>query len=754
MYEIRQFRPTLYILLMLGVTGFALAAEAPGLWILAAGGILINAWLVKTGRFTPMPRLLANIVTVAGLLFLIQEVRLGDATPILTVGNFIVLLHVVKLFEQRANRDYAQLLVLSLLLMVAAAISTASLLFGIILIVYLFLSLHCCLLFHLKVELDQAREIYQQPADQLNPAALKQDQRDLPRSMRRLTALISSAGIVMAVLVFLFFPRGSGQSLFGPMQSRAAQALTGFSDQVTFQKVAQIARNDDVVARVELYYQGQKVVHPRELLLRGSVLDVYTGNDATRGLWQWIRSDADRFTDPQDVEEGRTMHLGSDNGGNWRQVVSLQPTGTNKLFAMAGPASIEPEHEMQIRFSPGDGVLENGNILLRPVTYTVFSSGELPDMGPPGDDAASQSVIDPAIARYVRQPSVSGVDTAGRPLVEYPLAGNRAYDHQIATNIERYLRNNFTYTLDLTDVGSLGGRDPMEAFLTDFKKGHCEYFAGAMTLMCQSLGIPARFVVGFRCEPDDFNSIGDYFVVKQSSAHAWCEVYTGRGWETFDPTSGRQAAGTSNHPWFSGAKKLLDYLEFKWASTVVAYDTGDRRNLIDSLNWQVSRTAFSGSQNFEDWIDDFQKKLVSPTVLSSVIAGMISLSFVAVGWFMVERWRLRRRAKRIGIESLSTPDQFRLIRQLGFYDDLLRILERHHIDRPRHLTPLEFSRSLSYLPANVYDDIYRLTEMFYRIRYGPITRPAHPQRHLSAVVHRIQQTLDTTDRLHYEQAPA
>ena len=91
---------------------------------------------------------------------------------------------------------------------------------------------------------------------------------------------------------------------------------------------------------------------------------------------------------------------------------------------------------------------------------------------------------------------------------------------------------------------------------------------------------------------------------------------------------------------------------------------------------------------------------------------------------------------------LSTPDQYRLARQLRFYDDVLRILAKHHIERPRNLTPLEFSRSLSYLPAEVYRDIYRLTELFYRIRYGGVTLPAHPRRHLSTVVYRIQQTLD------------
>ncbi|MGA2442548.1 MAG: transglutaminaseTgpA domain-containing protein, partial [Tepidisphaeraceae bacterium] len=129
MYDLHQFRAAFYSLLMLGVWGFAVAAQSPGLWIIATGGILLHVWLVKTGRFAPMPRLLASLVTLASLALVTLEVRAGGTSPILTVGQFIVLLHLVKLFELRANRDYAQLLVLSLLLMVAAAISTASLLF-------------------------------------------------------------------------------------------------------------------------------------------------------------------------------------------------------------------------------------------------------------------------------------------------------------------------------------------------------------------------------------------------------------------------------------------------------------------------------------------------------------------------------------------------------------------------------------------------------------------------------------------------
>src|SRR5881398_1012808 len=135
MYDIRQFRPVLYTLLIFGMTGFALAAQSPGIWVLSIGAVLLNGWLIKHGKFRPLPRLIANAVTVLALLYVIQQVKSSGMAPILVIGQFLVLLQLVKLYEQRANRDYAQLLVLSLLLIVAAAISTASLLFAVVMIV-------------------------------------------------------------------------------------------------------------------------------------------------------------------------------------------------------------------------------------------------------------------------------------------------------------------------------------------------------------------------------------------------------------------------------------------------------------------------------------------------------------------------------------------------------------------------------------------------------------------------------------------
>jgi hypothetical protein len=77
-----------------------------------------------------------------------------------------------------------------------------------------------------------------------------------------------------------------------------------------------------------------------------------------------------------------------------------------------------------------------------------------------------------------------------------------------------------------------------------------------------------------------------------------------------------------------------------------------------------------------------------------------------------------RRAARIGIESLPSDERLRLARQLGFYDELLTLLERRGIRRPPHFTPMEFTDSLAFLPAEAYHAVRRLTEVFYRIRYG------------------------------------
>jgi hypothetical protein len=108
--------------------------------------------------------------------------------------------------------------------------------------------------------------------------------------MRRLTFLVSTVSVTMAVVVFLFFPRGPGQGVLGQLQFRPASALTGFSDRVSFDQINQIKQNEEVVAHLTVWRNGEPVEGTQTLLVRGYTLDVY-GTDPTRSSKpQWTRS--------------------------------------------------------------------------------------------------------------------------------------------------------------------------------------------------------------------------------------------------------------------------------------------------------------------------------------------------------------------------------------------------------------------------------------------------------------------------------
>ncbi|HYG59175.1 MAG TPA: transglutaminase domain-containing protein, partial [Symbiobacteriaceae bacterium] len=99
------------------------------------------------------------------------------------------------------------------------------------------------------------------------------------------------------------------------------------------------------------------------------------------------------------------------------------------------------------------------------------------------------------------------------------------YDEALA--IEAYLRN---LPYDMGVPATPPGRDFVDYFLFDLRRGYCTYSATAMVVMLRSESIPARWVQGFAAVPGETE-------VRWSSAHAWVEAYfPGYGWAVFDPT--------------------------------------------------------------------------------------------------------------------------------------------------------------------------------------------------------------------------
>ena len=366
------------------------------------------AWLRYTGRFSPLPRLLANV----GVLFvlLVMAATFRDNAKLLLVGEFLCLLQVVKFYEPPTNRDFAQLVVLSLLLMVAASISTASLLFGMLMIAYLFCALYCCLLFHLKVETDHAKRALAVPPEQVNPSTLKHDQRYLASSMRRLTLLVAVISIATAIITFMFFPRGPGEGVLAPLRWKPSETLTGFSDSVNFQNVAKITQNTQPIAWVKLLDANGKPAKPQmPLLLRGVTLNVYSGDGSkSNGVaYQWTRNpgDADSFDSRSDE---RHVLEPPDTADEITQQIQLEPTGTNALFSIGAPNELTTFDSMHLRHLLADETLESAEQILQSIRYTVTSNPRLrykvPDFGVLQDDRRSgTSQIDPKIEAFARK---------------------------------------------------------------------------------------------------------------------------------------------------------------------------------------------------------------------------------------------------------------------------------------------------------------------------------------------------------------
>lgn len=101
---------------------------------------------------------------------------------------------------------------------------------------------------------------------------------------------------------------------------------------------------------------------------------------------------------------------------------------------------------------------------------------------------------------------------------------------EIAVSMKRWMNENTSYSLSPGKVPQ--GKEYVEYFLFENRKGYCVQYATAATLLFRSYGIPARFVSGYLIEEDQWKQTGDgrYEVTATGEdAHAWTEIYTGDG---------------------------------------------------------------------------------------------------------------------------------------------------------------------------------------------------------------------------------
>jgi transglutaminase-like putative cysteine protease len=163
------------------------------------------------------------------------------------------------------------------------------------------------------------------------------------------------------------------------------------------------------------------------------------------------------------------------------------------------------------------------------VEYSVATEADLrgagtgyPDWVQPYMSLPPSGYRSPAVMKQIHDLALSIVKDAG---------AKNPYD--IATAIQNYLRDNYTYDLSAQNSGP--GLDRLANFLFSTKHGYCEFFASAMGDMLRSLGIPTRLVNGFG--PGSLDSQTHQYIVRGDDAHTWVESYfPNYGWIPFEPT--------------------------------------------------------------------------------------------------------------------------------------------------------------------------------------------------------------------------
>jgi transglutaminase-like putative cysteine protease len=102
-----------------------------------------------------------------------------------------------------------------------------------------------------------------------------------------------------------------------------------------------------------------------------------------------------------------------------------------------------------------------------------------------------------------------------------------------AEALEAFLR---TYPYDTEVPPPPAGRDGVDWFLFDERRGYCDYLSSAMAVMLRTLGVPARVVAGYA--PGQLDPTDGLYHITERDTHTWTQAYIpGYGWIDFEPSA-------------------------------------------------------------------------------------------------------------------------------------------------------------------------------------------------------------------------
>ncbi|MBW2123057.1 MAG: DUF3488 domain-containing protein [Deltaproteobacteria bacterium] len=674
------FRSSYHLLVLAGFLSQALTgALNPLILSLGFAALGLSFFKSRLGPSLILSRALGNTAALAALLFGLADYFFLSGDMIIASAHLLILIQTVKLFSLKNNRDYHQLYGLSFFGLISAAGLTAGLSFVFSFLFYLLMLTWTLILHHFKEELES------------RGMELSADPGGAPPVGGRFLATVSLVAFFSFFITLAFF-YGIPRIGFGYLHSRSPDSrVSGFSKTVDLALFGPVRLDSRAVMRVELYpAQGTPQAGP--LHWRAMAFDYYNGR-----AWE-SRAPFDRLLRPG---SGRVFPVRerAGTGPILEQTFYMEPLGMDLVFSLPGTVAVSGDFLYVKTNRLGTIELPLSVRKRIRLSYRVRSEialtrdgREISSPRPPEKGGSDFSLQLPEQSQSIRRLAHQ---------VTKPFEG----DYQKVEAVEKFLKENYTYSLD---VERNPAYSPVEDFLFHQKKGFCEHFATAMTLMVRSLDIPARLVSGFL--GGEWNGFGRYYLIREKDAHTWVEVYfPGSGWVTFDPTP---PAGEEK-PVFGPVKELfhfVDALRLKWNRYVINYRLRDQVAAVRLARTKGLYLGRGGRRllaalkiRYRLWASK------APSWQKSLFLLLILLGGVGTLFLII------RQVKK---PLASTKEPSRQPIRVGFYREMVRMLEARGFSRKAGTTPLEYAREVIRSGGRGYNGVLDITCLYNRQRFG------------------------------------
>jgi len=726
---LRQYRMASFLLALLSIVAFAIA-ELDFSLLFVATVLAMLSWYVTEGpRGRTLPDWLINTLAVGAILWqgfdFLSRGDLADAMGAL--GRGIAWVLVLKLYARRTASEERQRFSLSTMLVIAGCLESVQFAFGLLVIAYVGVAIWAAMLWRLARSADEARATRAVIAGFAPPLEIAVGRRTQPQ-FRGIVATSIVAVLAAGIGVFVVFPRFAefrGAGLGG------RGAVTGFNDEIRLRRGDRITESRRELFTVRWVDPDGAVRRlPRPLLLRGAVLVWY---DELGERWVPARTEAGVRTmrTPENGEfEPLARAIGSFIGPSSRLQFEMRSYATDVVFSVYAPIAIATSEPRSISIDPA-------SLILRDVSTDRMSrswSYELRVQQQPapallqaltlGSDPRDRYLEFPVdsvkpVAEAMRSEVRASMNAPAEPSADATDAERWVYSREMARAIAAWMRSNFAYTTDLSSFPRIEGEDPILSFLTRYRSGHCEYFASGLCAVLRALGIESRIVTGFIAI--EYDESAEHYVVRESNAHAWVEVRTGRdSWIAVDATPEESLLEIQerNRSWVDRFRWIYGRLEFLWNSRVVAYDASAQTTMAGRVQsgWRDAIGA-----RIESLLAT-TRALISSLSLGRAVGVWLAAVAIAVmtallAWWIVVR---RRNALRdqLGLGGTALDDQRRLLRDAAFFAEALQALRNAGFSRSPHQTHRAFATEVAEAHADAGAIFGVLVESYYRVRYG------------------------------------